>query len=259
MRWYFWIILLVTDIVVVFAALKVFDRRQFLVADKVGAAAVLLSVNTFLLIKSFVIDGSQCGESPTFACLLNTNRGVWTFGALCVAATTLYVNARMKQREQLMEESKERDSAIKVISASVDELIHNLQHFANEIDDHHKFISFPATSLEATYGLLRGDVATYCSSRIISRIGNLQRITNHNRAMLRSAAELDDSLRTIALMDDEGVAVFSRSKLLRSLERVPVKDKAAVAEYNPPNGRILNFDVVRCDERIITHSVRCVM
>src|SRR5207248_1944503 len=133
--------------------------------DKVAIAGVLLGVNTFFLIRAFIIDASQCGQSPTFACLLNTNRGVWTFGALCVAAATLYVNARTKQREEKRADSIRRATASQAITAALDELVHNLQHFAHEVDDNHRFLSFPATTFGATFALLHGDVAAYCAPK----------------------------------------------------------------------------------------------
>lgn len=235
------------------ATLAAFARlraRHLLPVDKIGILCVLLVLNGFGLLGSFIVDTKGCGPSPSFACLLNNNIGVLSFGAACIAAITLYANSRVNQAREYRSERRREINASRAITAALDETVHNLQHFAYEITDDCRFESFPAIATHATFALLASDIAAYCDPDILSRVRTMQLITSHNRAMVRAAAEADTLMRPIALMDDCGITTFSRAEWLARLGN---------GGQGEDSGLTSPLGVVRCDERIITHLVRLMM
>jgi hypothetical protein len=220
-------------------------RRRLLPADQIFAITFILAVDLFVALREFFFELSGCGEAPSLACVLNQNMGVLTLGVVIVTALAVYVGARLKQTEDRRSENKRRAEASRKLCDAVEELVHNLQHFAGEVDDAGEFRSFPPTTFEATFALLESGAATYFHPRFAFRIGTLQRLLVHNRAALTSAAELDPSLKVFSLLDHSGITSFSTTNILRA-----VRSGASPAPM---------VGLVRLDERIVVHSVRFVM
>jgi len=252
--WQLWFLLAAADTVAILLLRLPSVSRRLLPVDRVAYIALLIGVNVTMLFSALLVDRSQCGPSPSIACLLNTNRGTWTFGALCVAAATLYVNSRMKQADEHAAEGRRRGAVLLGMSAAIDELVHNLQHFAHQVADDCSFHSFPATTFEATFALLSPDVAAFCAPDVLSRVRHLQRVTNHNRALLRSAGEMDRSLKLIALIDEAGIVKLPRDEWLAKASSPAPSPGAGSGGLDEPSTSPLA--AVRCDERVITHSVR---
>lgn len=161
----------------------------------------------------------------------------------------------MKQADERTADARRRKAFLVAIGSSLDELIHNLQHFAHQVDDDHSFKSFPAITFEATFALLHQDIAPFCAPPVLTRIRNLQRITSHNRAILKSAGEVDRSVKIFALLDEAGIVELQRDKwLVKASEPLP-GNSSAVADPAPA----APLDYLGCDERVITHSVRAIM
>jgi hypothetical protein len=224
---------------------------------------VLLTINIFFLLSNFLLDRGQCGQYPSVACLINTNRGLWTFGAMCVASITLYVNARMKQITEGKAEMQRQASAYLAIIAAWEELVHNLQHFSREINDANGFITFPATTFDETYYLCNQELSLYVARDATEYIRILQRITSHNRATLRSIGEIDPDMKLISIMDEIGIVGISKTEWLSHMTKSSKENKDEVDKplssvaHSKLNSSPLNR--VHFDQRIITHSIHCFM
>lgn len=150
---YGWALLILGDVGFIVGAALLRRKRAILPADRIAGLTVVLGMNTFVLLRAFLFDTSACRESPSLACIFNQNRGVLALGALLVAAATVYVNARLKQTEDWRSQTRRKQDALRMLSESIEELVHNLYHFATEVNDELQFISFPATTFEATNAL----------------------------------------------------------------------------------------------------------
>ena len=121
-----WIVLVGINILA-FVSIRLFEKRQILLTtDKVAWFALLIGIDTFAILGAFVVDVSDCVNNRTIACLLNSNRGVWTFGALCIGGATLYFNSRMKELHERKNKSIQQQNATLMISSAIYEIIHNL-------------------------------------------------------------------------------------------------------------------------------------
>ncbi len=262
MQWQYWLVLLIVNVGAGLLLFRANTHRRLLTVDLVAGVAVLLSIDILFILSNFLIDRTQCGSSPTAACLVNSNRGVWTFGAMCVASITLYVNARMKQGDERNAELRRRAHTSTSISAALDELIHNLQHFAREISDDDEFITFPATTLDASYSLCNADTAIYCSPAVLSSIRLIQRITAHNRSILRSIGEVYPAIRPVSILDESGIATFSKMVWLASMRENTVEKPEGQAPADRDDSKQEHrspLHYVRFDPRIVTHSIHCII
>ncbi len=187
--------LLATDIAVVIGLQLVGKRRRFLAADRIGAIAAIFAINVFGVLGAYFLDRSGCKSNPNLGCLLNQNQGAIAFGALIVAALTVYVGARMKQDGERRSNARRHAEAAEALCDAAEELLDNIQHFAYEIDESDRFLSFPATTFQETINLLTSGALSHFHPRLKFHVSTIQRLLTHNRAVLSSAAEFDDSLR----------------------------------------------------------------
>ncbi len=260
-----WITIISINILFLFLISFLQRKYDILPVDRIATIAILLSADLALLMYVFVLDPTQCiGAHP--GCLINQNQGVLTLGAILIGAITIYVDARLKQVEARHVEIRLKAEAFRKLQSAVDELIHNLFHYAIELDDNLAIVSFPSTTFEATFALMEGDTLSYFSPELSSRLHTLQRILNHNRALLQSSAELNPSLRAISLLDREGTLTLSISDILGQLrsQDKPVEMTATKTPEDPTVSTNLQInpsilELVSFDERIITHSVRFIM
>jgi hypothetical protein len=246
MLWLRWGLLVAANALLFVGGKALRRRHRLLPADQIFGITSILAIDLFVALREFFFDVSGCGDSPSLACVLNQNIGVLTLGVVIVTAAAVYVGARLKQTEDRRAETKRRGEASRKLCDAVEELVHNLQHFAGEVDDAGEFRSFPATTFEATLALLESGAAAYFHPRFAFRIGTMQRLLAHNRAALTSAAELDPSLKVFSLLDHSGITSFSTTSILRAV-------RSAGASQAPMVG------LVRLDERIVVYSVRFVM
>src|SRR5205823_6616837 len=150
----------------------------------------------------------------TFACLFNQNLGVLTLGAFLVGAATLYLNLRIKQADERTAEDRLHREAMTLLETALEELTHNVQHFSTHIADDNKFLSFPATTFEATFELLDTYGLTHLNARLTDSLRTLRRILAHNRATLKSLAEINPSLKHVSLLDQVGIVSLAGTKVL---------------------------------------------
>ena len=262
--WYGWALLVIGNLGFVLGAALLRRKRAILPADRIAGLATVLGVDTFAFLRALLFDSSACGQSPSLACIFNQNRGVLALGALLVAAATVYVNARLKQMEDWRSQARRKREAFRMLSEAIDELVHNLQHFAHQVNDELQFLSFPATTFEATTALSHTGILCYLHPNLTRRLNTLQRILAHNRATLVSAAELDRSLRVFSLLDQTGIVALPAQRVLQELQNqggapnsagpALLQPKAVTKMERPPLANLLTFD-----DRIITHSVRFIL
>lgn len=249
MRWFYWLVLAFTNLAVLFGGRLLHKRYKLLSADRLALIAGVLSVDVFLVLRVVILDVSRCAQPVTLACVFNENLGVLTFGVLLVAATTMYLNIRVKQADERQAETSRRSELMRMLKVSMDEIAHNVQHFAYEIDDSDKFLSFPATTFEATFALLEEHSPTHLRTQIITRLSDLRRILAHNRATLSSAAEASVALRPVALLDLTGIVRLSGAHALSMISQ-PAQSETVQES---------TLARIRFDERVLTHSVRFLM
>lgn len=254
---YGWVAMLLFDVVFVVLFRK--HARSFfkIKIDMIAVFVCFVSANIFMLIIAFVVDTSGCSERPILACILNSNRGVWMFGALCIAVATLYFNTRMKESDSLSEERNRERSAEQLLIAASDEIVHNLQHFAYEIDENCEVISFPATSFESTFELKNSELSTYISRGVLKHVENLRRVTNHNLAIMNTVRAVDPVLKITTLMDDIGILTFSRHKWIEWHKEKHSGSNNVESQKTLDNNEDPSISKgVFFDGRIIAHMIR---
>jgi hypothetical protein len=258
-EWYYWVILAVANIGIYYLILFQKRRYNFLLADLILAFTIPISLDVFLVFYAFLFDSSKCGLSPSITCLLNNNIGVLTIGAILIAGITIYVNARIKQSDEKRRYVQRRLEAFRQLNVALGELKHNLLHFATQIDDDNQFITFPATSFDATFSLFENKTISFFHPILVDRLNTLQRILQHNKATLSAASDLDESIKIISKLDLTGIATISSSCALWEWEKLEAKQDVdgAIDDNNSQRKSILKSPIF--DERIVTHSVRFIM
>lgn len=251
MRWYSWVILILINAAAILTGRYVRKRYQLLPADRLALIATLLTIDLFLLLRAVILDTSQCPTPVSFACLFNQNLGVLTLGVFVVAASTMYLNVRIKQSEEREANDRRKREAMMMLEASMEEISHNVQHFAHEIGDDEEFLSFPATTFEATFSLFESHTLPHLHHQLINKLRNLHRILVHNKARLTSAAEVDSSLRSVALLDQSGIV-----ELLGVPTWLEAQNPSPLESSEEQGG---NGSKVKFDEKVLTHSLRFLM
>jgi|GEM_PF-3732665 len=246
--WYIWLIAGLANATFFPLWAPLSRKLRLLSADRILGYSLLLLFDMILLSYAFVLEVSVVGGVLNIGRTINDNQGVLGLLGVLVAAYAIYITIRSQQFEAAHKRIDEENEVEKAVTTTVDEIIHNLQHFARQIAKDSSYLAFPATNFSNLFSLQNERWKRFIPIRIQYRINTLKMILNSNRAILHAASDLDSSIALFSRLDYSGITSISEACVIFKVER------DETGKVKDPKWQQPHFD-----ERVTTHLVRILL